>query len=263
MPEKHYMVNLSERVSQIQKMIDAGNYFTINCARQYGKTTTLAALAKALDQQYLVISLDFQVLGSASFQNENTFSLAFLRFFLREMKRHQAEKMSGMDELAAEMQETVKNKDEKLDLLVMFEYMSAACGNTKKPIVLMIDEIDSASNNQVFLDFLAQLRSCYLERDSKGTPAFQSVILAGVYDVKNLRRKLRPDEEHKLNSPWNIAADFDIDMRYMGWGNCYTREQKVFQILWRSRVYIACPLRVRAINLADHSVREYNMEELR
>ena len=41
---------------------------------------------------------------------------------------------------------------------------------------------------------------------------FQSVILAGVYDIKNLKRKIRPEDDHKTNSPWNIAADFDINM---------------------------------------------------
>ena len=78
--------------------------------------------------------------------------------------------------------------------------------------VLMIDEVDSASNNQVFLDFLAQLRNYYLERDTKGVVTFQSVILTGVYHIKNLKRKIRPDESHKTNSPWNIAADFSVDM---------------------------------------------------
>ena len=38
------------------------------------------------------------------------------------------------------------------------------------------------------------------------------MILAGVYDIKNLKLKLRPDSEHQYNSSWNIAADFDIDM---------------------------------------------------
>ena len=41
---------------------------------------------------------------------------------------------------------------------------------------------------------------------------FQSVILAGVYDIRNIRRKIRSDEEHRQNSPWNIAADFDVNM---------------------------------------------------
>lgn len=64
----------------------------------------------------------------------------------------------------------------------------------------------------MFLDFLAQLRSYYLKRDTKGIITFQSVILAGVYDIKNLRRKIRTETDHKMNSPWNIAADFEVDM---------------------------------------------------
>lgn len=94
----------------------------------------------------------------------------------------------------------------------LFESLSGICEAADKPIVLMIDEVDSAANNQVFLDFLAQLRAQYMERDLQG--AFQSVILAGVYDVKNLRRKLRPDEAHQYNSPWNIAADFRVDLSF-------------------------------------------------
>jgi hypothetical protein len=90
--------------------------------------------------------------------------------------------------------------------------LSSWCGKSEKPIVLIIDEVDSATNNQVFLDFLSQLRGYYIKRDIK--PTFQSVILAGVHDIKNIKRKIRPDEEHKVNSPWNIAADFLVDMSF-------------------------------------------------
>lgn len=76
----------------------------------------------------------------------------------------------------------------------------------------MIDEVDSASNNQVFIDFLAQLRGYYLKRDK--APIFHLVILAGVYNIKNLKLKLRPESEHQYNSPWNIAADFDMEMSF-------------------------------------------------
>lgn len=212
-PEKHYMTDLTDRISQIKEMVDFGDYFTINCARQYGKTTTLTALAKALKNEYLVISLDFQRLGSASFQNENVFSLAFLQIFLRELERQRIEEDSGMDEIIKEMRRSSEaGKNEKFNLLPLFEQLASVCSCSVKPVVLLIDEVDSAADNQVFLDFLAQLRACYMERDSKGTITFQSVILASVYDVKNLKRKLRPDEEHKMNSPWNIAADFDVNM---------------------------------------------------
>ena len=76
-------------------------------------------------------------------------------------------------------------------------------------LVLMIDEVVSAGNNQIFIDFLSQLRSYYLNRDK--TSIFHSVVLAEVYSIKNLKLKIRPESDHQYNSPWNIAADFDIE----------------------------------------------------
>ena len=55
--------------------LDEGDYFTIHRARQYGKTTILTALAKALTKDYLVVNMDFQALGNDSFQKETIFSL--------------------------------------------------------------------------------------------------------------------------------------------------------------------------------------------
>ncbi|HBA97633.1 MAG TPA: 9-O-acetyl-N-acetylneuraminate esterase, partial [Lachnospiraceae bacterium] len=69
----HYMADISRQISEIRLLVDEGCYFTINRARQYGKTTTLAALAKILSDDYLVINLDFQAFGSSSFENENKF----------------------------------------------------------------------------------------------------------------------------------------------------------------------------------------------
>ncbi len=40
-PDKDYMVDISDKIEQIRAMVDMEEYFTINRARQYGKTTTL------------------------------------------------------------------------------------------------------------------------------------------------------------------------------------------------------------------------------
>lgn len=100
----------------------------------------------------------------------------------------------------------------------MFDCFSEWCGQSEQPVVLIVDEVDTATNNQVFLDFLAQLRAGYLDNDV--TPTFQSVILAGVYDVRNIRRKLRPAEEHRLNSPWNIHADDESSESLLSFDDC-------------------------------------------
>ena len=78
----------------------------------------------------------------------------------------------------------------------------------------MIDEVDKSSNNQLFLSFLGMLRNKYLLRNEGKDYTFHSVILAGVHDVKNLKVKIRPEEEQKYNSPWNIASDFEVDMSF-------------------------------------------------
>ena len=79
-PKLHYMVDISGRLKEITGVVERGEYFTINRARQYGKTTTLRALKHALEEEYLTVSMDFQKIGESKFRNENTFSIAFARF---------------------------------------------------------------------------------------------------------------------------------------------------------------------------------------
>ena len=77
-PELHYMVNIDDRLQIIKRMIDRGNYFTINRARQYGKTTTLGALGKFLQDEYVVIHLDFQMLSYEDFSSEASMESSLL-----------------------------------------------------------------------------------------------------------------------------------------------------------------------------------------
>lgn len=208
-PEEHYMVRLDDRLSKIKQLfVDRGKYFVINRGRQYGKTTTLRALASYLKEEYFVCSMDFQEIGTDEFRDEDAFSHAFgeiLAGILSHLDLENKEKLIGpLAEFA--------RRDDRRTLRELFVRISSFCGNAPRPVILMIDEVDSASNNQVFLDFLAQLRGYYLERKNK--PTFHSVILAGVYDIKNLKLKIRPEKEHKFNSPWNIAARFNIDMSF-------------------------------------------------
>lgn len=207
-PNEHYMVRLDDRLEKIKRLfVDRGKYFVINRGRQYGKTTTLRALAEYLKDDYLVVSMDFQMLSTASFENEAVFSRAFAEVLTGKLEQMKAENKQELIDIFA-----YSDMGEKGNLRDLFVRLSKLCEKAEKSIVLMIDEVDSASNNQVFLDFLALLRGYYLERENRST--FWSVILAGVYDIKNLKLKIRPDEEHKYNSPWNIAAKFNLDMSF-------------------------------------------------
>lgn len=206
--DRHYMVNLTPRLNAIKRMIDAGEYFSINRARQYGKTTTLRALADYLKKEYVVISLDFQRMSSSDFHSESSFTSGLSREISNKIRRRN----DVPDEIKRSIEHFADDTVPNMKMAKLFDCFSQWCEVSSRPVVLIIDEVDTASNNQVFLDFLAQLRAAYIDSDE--TPTFQSVILSGVYDIRNIKRKIRSDEEHKMNSPWNIAADFEVDMSF-------------------------------------------------
>lgn len=209
-PAKHYMVDLSGRLKQIARMVDAGRYFCINRARQYGKSTVIYGLSRLLAERYIVFSLSFQRMSAAKFRDEDTFCRAFISRMQQSLaiQGQQGHWPEYMDILAARAADFHR----PLDLTDMFDDISLLCSHSPKPVILIIDEVDNACNNQIFVDFLGQLRDLYLNREL--TPTFQSVILAGVYNVKNLRSKEGSDSGSRYNSPWNIADDFTIDMRF-------------------------------------------------
>ena len=77
---KHYMVDISGKLDEIEKLIEAEHYFTINRARQYGKTTTLFHLEKRLEASgdYICASISFEDVSLNAFDTEETFCDMFL-----------------------------------------------------------------------------------------------------------------------------------------------------------------------------------------
>ena len=173
-PSRHYMVDISKRVAQIKSLVDDGKYFTINRARQYGKTTTLNELRKELVKQYDVVFLDFQSIGQSGFSTEEKFVQEFCRLLWNRMKLDPID----LDGIADSVKEWKDSAEPRVRLGELFDTLMDWCGNCEKEIVLIIDEVDTATNNQVFLDFLAQLRDKYISRDTDGIKTFKSVILA-------------------------------------------------------------------------------------
>jgi AAA-like domain/PD-(D/E)XK nuclease superfamily len=201
-PKRHYMADVSTKLEKAIKMVEEGEYFIINRPRQYGKTTTMNSLEEMLLQtgEYLVISMSFEGLGDSVFEHEHLFVRSFLRGIARRTRRTELEITAALNTMIT----SVENMEGLSDYITDFIDM------TDRKVVVFIDEVDKSSNNQLFVNFLAMLRNKYLERDKEKT--FHSIVLAGLHDVKTLKLKLRPNEEAKYNSPWNIAADFLVDM---------------------------------------------------
>lgn len=203
-PDRHYMVDTEKRFKAVESLIDFGEYFTINRARQYGKTTMLQTIRRRLSDKYLIIKTSFEGIGDESFESISRFVTTFCRLMVGYLQD------TGVEEQLWKVfdRKDLTTFDELSDTITSF------CEASKKPVVLLIDEVDKSSDNQLFLNFIGMLRNKYLERNEGLGNTFHSVVLAGVYDIKNLKLRLRPDSEKKYNSPWNIAADFNVDMTF-------------------------------------------------
>lgn len=201
-PERHYMVDTSKKLEQIEELVKKGKYFTINRARQFGKTTTFFSLLNRLCADNYVYLISFET-DADMFSSDEDFCKGLFTKFSKSYN----------------IPSTQKDFWATAPLCSNFEELSSLindfCSNLDKPVVVMIDEADKNTDNQIFLHFLGMLRNMYLDRMTKGmNSTFKSVMLAGVYDVKNLKLKIRPEDERKYNSPWNVAVDFTVDMTF-------------------------------------------------
>ena len=209
-PEDHYMVDITKRLDDIVNRVADGEYITINRGRQYGKTTTLYHLAERLKNDYVVFSISFEALGSNNFKSKETIAYSFWEQI--QMTFEYVNISCLQDDVKQMISGLLSTYAEKKEIpFEIFEKsVSDICAKSSVPIVLFIDEVDNASNYESFIELLRMLRNKYLKR--KTVPTFKSIILASVFDIKNLKLKVRPDSDHQYNSPWNIAVPFDEDM---------------------------------------------------
>ncbi|MCL1809784.1 MAG: AAA family ATPase [Clostridiales bacterium] len=140
-------------------------------------------IRQTLADEYTCISLSFEGVGDTMFESSASFCQRFLL--------HVSKFLDSRDKEFANqwLDEGVTDFD-----LLSF-HLDKLCKDRK--IVLLIDEVDQASNNRVFLHFIGMLRNKYLVREDEESNTFHSVILAGVHDM-----------------PWNIAVDFEVDMSF-------------------------------------------------
>ncbi len=202
-PDRHYMVDMAEKVEQTMKMVNRGAYFVIHRPRQYAKTTLLGILENRIESEgKIAIFISFQNLGNESFESERHFCDSFIELIGNSIAgRHR------------ELSNWVLQEKEKIHgLSDLSRFISRLTDHVAKEIVLLIDEVDKSGDHFLFIDFLGMLRAKFLEANRNST--FSSVILSGLYDIKNLKSKLRPDSETQYNSPWNIATEFKVEMRF-------------------------------------------------
>ena len=177
-PEKHYMVDITDKIEQVKELIESGEYFTINWARQYGKTTIFYSLLRNLKDRYLVLLLSFEGLGDGAFSSDEALAKQFI-ISVTDFLETIGEEEALINEWKKDTYETDCNQDG-------FDYLSKKitklCKNSKKEILLLIDEVDKSSDNQVFLHFLGMLRNKYITQTSH----IRNTVYARIYKAHNL-----------------------------------------------------------------------------
>jgi len=171
-PDIHYTVWREDGVRPILDLIEQRKYFTHHAPRQSGKTTLLEGICKRLNQEgkYLAINITVE---SAQAARDNVIEAN--RSILRSLN-------SGLT--ACENYPSLSPSSDyfgELDgVRFCLENWSKA---SEKPIVLVIDEIDTMAGESL-IALLRQLRAGYGQRPH----AFpQSIILNGVRDLKDYR----------------------------------------------------------------------------
>ncbi len=209
-PNEHYMINMEKRLDEIERLVARGEYFTINRARQYGKTTLLSLLSERLSGRYCVFPISFEGMSDDVYETETSFGQRLCGLLHNSLTYQETRGISESSQ--TECGKMSRRTSLDTNLFTISNLISEMCKTADNPVILIIDEVDQASGQRIFLSFLGMLRDKYLRRRKQ--PTFHSVILAGVYDIKNLKLKMRPDLAHEYNSPWNIASDFAVDMSF-------------------------------------------------
>ncbi|MBD2273448.1 ATP-binding protein [Nostoc sp. PCC 7120 = FACHB-418] len=190
-PEKHYTISATSRLPDLSLLIEQESYFVLHAPRQTGKTTAMLALAQQLTDTglYAAVMVSVEV-GSAFNHDPSAAELAILGTWRNTIE----------DNLPPELQPPnwVYNAPGQR----IGENLRAWSRAIKRPLVLLIDEIDSLQD-QTLISVLRQLREGYRSRP-ENFPS--SVGLIGLRDVRDYKVASGGSDRLNTSSPFNIKV---------------------------------------------------------
>ena len=177
-PEEHYCIPPLDRVDldEILTLVRRKKYFVIHAPRQTGKTSTLEALADWLAKEGTYHSLYINVEAGQAFRESVS---DVMRIILGEIVSRARTRLKDQS-LIALRREVLH---EEHPGLAFYEFLSRWSAASPKPLVLLIDEIDSLIGDSL-ISTLRQLRAGYNRRPTEFS---QSVVLCGQRDVRDYR----------------------------------------------------------------------------
>jgi len=233
-PEIHYCLPPLARLDlpDLLNLIDQEKYFVLHAPRQTGKTTCLLALMEHLNREGRYTCLYTNVEAVQAVQAVEAVEAVEAVQAVEAVEAVQAGQAgqagragrAGRENLAPAMEAILRGIADNArhclgdttllesyravlanygPLIALESFLGLWASQSQKPVVLLIDEIDSLVGDTL-ISVLRQIRSGYVRRPA----AFpQSIVLCGVQDVRDYR--LRRNEGKEVitgGSPFNIKA---------------------------------------------------------
>ena len=197
-PAEHYSIDSFTRINwpEIQELIDAKKYFVLHAPRQTGKTTLLQAIVDRLNAEGRYDTLRMNVEMAQAARNDVAMGDRLIATRLID----QADIWFPESWIAREGTSFCASRQPGALLQGLLTQWAR---HAPKPIVLLIDEIDSLVGDTL-ISVLRQLRDGYVGRPS---PFPQSVILCGVRDVRDYRIHTSKGEIIRGGSAFNIKTE--------------------------------------------------------
>ncbi|MDR1724214.1 MAG: AAA-like domain-containing protein [Tannerella sp.] len=192
--DKHYMIDSSERLRGVKRLIDMEQYFVIHAPRQSGKTTYLNELTDQINAEGKYYAL----YCSAETGQEVNDAEKGIPALVRTLKKYVSRSTLPLKD------EFAKNPDYEDFTNILNIVITDYCVMLDKPLVMFFDEAD-ALGEDTLISFLRQLRSGYNDR---GKIKFvHSLALVGMRNIKDYKWKVRPESESRhTSSPFNIVT---------------------------------------------------------
>ncbi|GHS89520.1 hypothetical protein AGMMS49957_12920 [Synergistales bacterium] len=195
--DMNYMVDPLRRIDydEIRTLIDQQRYFVLHAPRQTGKTTSLLAMVKRIneDSRYYCVYINVEPAQTA--RNDVAQGMMSILTELNGSITNFIDKAFSI--------ESAKIVEAKGAHSALSATLKDFCESLDKPLVLMIDEIDSLIGDTL-ISVLRQLRGGYVNRPDK-FPI--SVILCGVRDVRDYRIHMGNGDIITGGSCFNIKAE--------------------------------------------------------
>ena len=174
-------------------LIAQKKYFILHAPRQTGKTSCLLALRDRLNSEddYCCVYANFEM-GQTARNNVISGMLAITSELNKRLK--------ALFAIDLDVKSFIENSDAHNTLN---QFLSEVCHLLDKPLVLLIDEIDSLVGD-ILISVLRQLRAGY---DTRADNFPISVILCGVRDIKDYRIRRSDDEIITGGNCFNIKSE--------------------------------------------------------